>query len=346
MPLDRRSWLCPTDADVQRFYECLEAINRSRRQVVTILVGFATVATPWVGLPNLATFVAAAVLGVVAARLARSKVTQIWSGVIISGAFQLLLCTSVTFTGGLQSPYLSWLTVPVTMLAARYRRTVLLVAIGCATLMGALACLLAELLDTPGDYPAFVDGIFVLGLTCALTAIALNLQSSDIESRAAAKTDPLTGLMNRKELDNQFRTMSDEAREHESWISVLICDLDHFKSINDTYGHAAGDDVLRYAATVLARHLRPQDRVFRLGGEEFLALLPHTTPEQSITVGERIRAALEAERIGDVVVTASIGVASALAAADQRRLTEAADEALYQAKAEGRNRVVAAAPLT
>jgi two-component system cell cycle response regulator len=126
-------------------------------------------------------------------------------------------------------------------------------------------------------------------------------------------------------------------------LGVILADLDHFKSINDTHGHAVGDAVLREAASRMVAALRPYDRLGRYGGEEFLIVAPGCGPDDVISVGERLRLALLERpvqtRSGSIELSASFGVISRpeLDQVDAEALIQAADEALYQAKASGRN---------
>ncbi|HEY7509602.1 MAG TPA: diguanylate cyclase [Vicinamibacteria bacterium] len=166
--------------------------------------------------------------------------------------------------------------------------------------------------------------------------------------RQQATRDSLTGLWNRAlVLDGLARELHRAQREQQP-LSVVIGDLDHFKKVNDTYGHPGGDAVLREAASRMRTALRGYDLVARYGGEEFLAVLPGCDEASARQVAERLRAAI-AERpmaAGDaaVTVTMSLGVAAASPGADAVALIQAADTALYRAKAKGRDCVVAAAP--
>jgi two-component system, cell cycle response regulator len=132
---------------------------------------------------------------------------------------------------------------------------------------------------------------------------------------------------------------------------VILADLDHFKSVNDAHGHAAGDTVLREAASRMVAALRPYDRLGRYGGEEFLIVAPGCGPEDVVGVAERLRLALLAEpvqtRSGAIDISASFGVISSAQFnhVDAEALIQAADEALYQAKSSGRNRVQVAGSL-
>jgi diguanylate cyclase (GGDEF)-like protein len=163
--------------------------------------------------------------------------------------------------------------------------------------------------------------------------------------KSAALTDPLTGLFNRRGLIEAARELAEKhARKAGKPIAMLAFDLDHFKSINDRFGHALGDDVIKLFAATANSSLRLTDFVVRLGGEEFAAIMPGTL-EDGMVVGERIRAAFEAaaQTVSGryVGATVSVGVASHESAANIDALLARADAALYAAKANGRNRVEA-----
>ena len=157
--------------------------------------------------------------------------------------------------------------------------------------------------------------------------------------------DPLTGSLNRRGLDEAFPEVEGKDGLIEP-LSVVMVDLDEFKKLNDTYGHPAGDDVLRTVTELLGGVLRRGDAVVRYGGEEFLLLLPRASREQAVQVAERARAAVERARVrsGDreLRVTASFGVAQREGVEPRDEVIARADRALYRAKEEGRNRVVAA----
>ena len=161
-------------------------------------------------------------------------------------------------------------------------------------------------------------------------------------TQSAATLDPLTGLPNRRTIMEYLR----DRIEHVSIgnpCAVLLIDIDHFKSINDTLGHQAGDRCLRMVGKVIAANIRHVDRAGRIGGEEFVILMPDTTSEMARMVGERLRAAIANADVhyasGDPL-TASIGVAVAAISDTVDSLLARADRALYQAKAQGRNRVI------
>jgi two-component system, cell cycle response regulator len=164
-----------------------------------------------------------------------------------------------------------------------------------------------------------------------------------------AVKDQLTSLYNRRYMAQHLETLLRSASEQRP-ISLLIMDIDHFKRVNDTYGHSAGDDVLRQFSLRLLSNIRNVDLACRYGGEEFVVVLSGTDPETAWQVGERLRSAVERELfpVGQppesIPVTVSIGVASTIGGLDDAgTLLQRADQALYRAKHEGRNRVAQAA---
>src|ERR1700737_2735691 len=161
----------------------------------------------------------------------------------------------------------------------------------------------------------------------------------------AASMDPLTGMFNRRGFAEATSRVIEREANGGRPVTVMIFDIDHFKSINDRFGHPAGDEILKLFAAVVVNSLRISDLSGRIGGEEFAALLPCSL-EEAVIVAERVREAFESSGIvddsGPVATTASIGVAGGPAGTELEVLLAAADTALYQAKRSGRNRVEAA----
>ncbi len=161
--------------------------------------------------------------------------------------------------------------------------------------------------------------------------------------------DPLTGLHNRRYMEGHLRTLVSQAVEFARPLSVLIADIDHFKAVNDTWGHDIGDKVLQQFAMRFKSNIRGVDLACRLGGEEFLCIMPDTDMPGALHVGERLRDCIagqpfEAATRGSLQVTASVGLATLQNRLDTpETLFKRADEALYSAKREGRNRVMTAA---
>ncbi len=175
-------------------------------------------------------------------------------------------------------------------------------------------------------------------------------RADNVRLEALAHTDPLTQALNRRALTQRLTSELDRARRYNSVVTLLMIDLDHFKRVNDTYGHLTGDNVLREVAALLQHAVRSVDVVARYGGEEFVVVLPETTEIGAVAFAERIRERVEQQPftvIGADVpgsclrLTASLGVAAFPSARvdSAEDLFAQADAALYRAKAEGRNRV-------
>lgn len=176
------------------------------------------------------------------------------------------------------------------------------------------------------------------------------LRDSFQHSMELAVTDPLTGLHNRRYMEGHLRLLCEQAAQGRDELALLLIDIDYFKAVNDTYGHEAGDDVLREFGERLRRNMRGIDLVSRYGGEEFVVVMPGSDLTMAYAVAERLRARIAGEpfpiRDGQraINVTISVGVAGTEAADEgPDALIRRADQALYDAKRDGRNRVVAAA---
>ncbi|REK77691.1 sensor domain-containing diguanylate cyclase [Paenibacillus paeoniae] len=162
---------------------------------------------------------------------------------------------------------------------------------------------------------------------------------------AMAWIDPLTGLGNRRFFQEKLLATLASYRENEELFSLFIMDIDHFKKINDTYGHPVGDLVLTNLARLLQSMSRENDIVARYGGEEFVAILPDTDQETAISIAERYCATAASTLLGEYQITISIGVATVSSGDTDQSLLHHADLALYASKSSGRNRATHAANL-
>lgn len=179
-----------------------------------------------------------------------------------------------------------------------------------------------------------------------VTRLHMELERSRAELRKQATTDALTGLRNRLGLSDDLDRLHQLSARHGRHYSLALCDIDHFKQYNDTYGHQAGDHALRDLATVLTSFGRREDSVYRYGGEEFLLVLPEQSAGPAMAVLQRLRTAVEELGIPHTgsphgVLTISVGVASFVPGSSLNvdALLRLADVALYEAKSAGRNRV-------
>lgn len=195
---------------------------------------------------------------------------------------------------------------------------------------------LSSLLDS-----ALVSQFMFVVILLAIVLIKSNAKAAADQARAmskAAQTDPLTLQYNRRGLDNALERLADNG------FALLLIDIDHFKSINDTYGHKTGDQVLQELAQHSARQLRSIDIFGRWGGEEFMVIAPQLSTQQAVVLGERLRLSIAQRSYSDhkLPLTISIGIAMHTPPRDCEQCIEAADDALYQAKNNGRNQVVLA----
>lgn len=190
-----------------------------------------------------------------------------------------------------------------------------------------------------------VSLVFVYVLTLSLSL--LMFRGAEVELQRLVHRDPMTGLFNRRSLFEHAAREQARCERYGTPLALVMLDIDRFKEVNDGHGHAAGDDVICQAAVRIACSLRDVDSAFRLGGEEFLLLLPATELDDAIAVAERLRVAIARERMGAIGgrVTASLGVTVlARGREDWETAMRRADDALYRAKNEGRDRVFALPP--
>ena len=191
--------------------------------------------------------------------------------------------------------------------------------------------------------PIGQDELGQLGRT--FNAMADKLAQSQALLRELSTRDSLTGLLNYREFQRQLTEEAERSRRYGRPFSLLMLDIDHFKAINDTYGHLAGDKALRGLAALIRAEVRPTDIVARYGGEEFVLVLPETDGPGALTLAERLRARVAGHAISVTAdqtasLTVSIGLASYPDETDSvQKLVSAADRALYAAKSAGRNRV-------
>jgi diguanylate cyclase (GGDEF)-like protein len=318
-------------ADIER------RLRPRRRAVFGVLALAGVTSGPWLGwwplVPLLVAIVAPALLQ---GHVIRSRRPDRWEAATwLVGPTMVAL--TVALTGGPRSPALAWFVIPAVTLRIRF---------GGHRLELGVACLLLLVLgSTLGVDPAGFaanpsSAAFTAALLVATTLLTGAVTEAERDFRRAAGVDQLTGLPNRLALASDFELVADALRAVGGSMAMLAGDLDGFKQVNDSLGHTAGDDTLRAVAGALQRSLRPQDRVYRVGGDEFLVLLPGATSAEAQAIGERLESA---------VVTAtqiSIGFGIATAAAEAIAFDElyaAADRQLIEAKRRSPRRLPALA---
>jgi diguanylate cyclase (GGDEF)-like protein len=336
-PRSRLSWLCATSADRERVVDMEQRIKPLRGPAFAVLAGALLISGPWVGWWTIIPLVAAGLAFAITDRGLDSSACPEYRMAAAWLSSELAIAASVALTGGPHSPAISWLVLPVVTLAARFNTRG--VAAG-----GAVAALLI-VAATVGVHPAYAAHhpetlVFPLALLGGVALLSIALMRSDLQHRTESVIDPLTSMLNRNALQPRIAELQVQAEIVGQPIGLIVGDLDHFKAINDAHGHATGDAVLRDVAYRLRKRLRAFDLAYRLGGEEFLVLLPGADAIQAARVAEDLRAAVADEPSHGREITMSLGVtASPGGNFDYERTFAAADRALYEAKAMGRNRV-------
>lgn len=256
----------------------------------------------------------------------------------ISLCVTIAMATATGVTGGTSSPLVFLLPTGVVMNALRSGPR----SVAFCSAVTAVVFLAASLLDNSGAVLSDpLPMVSTIAMQAAVTIASITLAKAEISHRRAAIVDPLTGLLNRKVLPERFEELRQQALVSASPITLILFDLDHFKSVNDLHGHDVGDQVLRGVADVLRQNLRKFELVYRIGGEEFLILLPGVPEREAESVAEQLRRAIAGlVQAGGVGITASFGVSAAHdEQIDFDLLYRLADEALYRAKRGGRDRV-------
>ena len=219
-----------------------------------------------------------------------------------------LLGASAALTGGAVSPLLALLVIPVAVAAMRFRAQVVWAITGCAALTALVVALIGGVQQAI-EHPLILIAVFVLLI--AVTAVTTALMDAELQFRSESVLDPLTGLLNRRGIGARFAEVGGQARLLDRPVCLILCDLDHFKRVNDDHGHERGDAVLREVSYEMRNSLRSFELFYRLGGEEFLVLLPGIDLAQGVETAESLRAAVEASRPGGLPVTTSFGVSVA-----------------------------------
>lgn len=322
-----------------------ERIKPVRRVAMGILAVALIASGPWLGWWTLIPLAGAAGFFLAAdARLARSERPEY----LMFGAWvgsEVMIAGAVALTGGPEVATLSWLAIPVVTLSARFSVRGVLTGVAIAM---ALLILVAFVQDASAvaDSPPLV--LAPLALILAVAVLSMALMESDMHHRGEAVIDSLTGMLNRKALMNRVGELAQQSALTGEPVGLILGDLDAFKQVNDSQGHAAGDAALTDVAYLLRKRLRAFDLAYRIGGEEFLILVPGADTRECGRMAEELRRAVAADEVGDgTALTISFGVAASPRGEgfDYDEVFAAADEALYEAKSEGRNRVCERAPV-
>jgi diguanylate cyclase (GGDEF)-like protein len=336
-PAAEDTWLI--DHAVRARLQEVDGRPRTARQVAFALQAVVLLAcVPQLGLAPLA-ILAPVVLAFMLADhlLGRTSHAEVVYAVAWSFA-QVAVAGAAAITGGPESPLLMWLGIPIATGVGRFTPRGL--AAGVALTAGLLIVATVGV-DPQGIADAPYRLAFPLSLVCGIALVGSALMRSEVEHRADAIVDPLTQMLNRKALAARGRELELQSKVSGRPVGVVLGDLDHFKKINDREGHQVGDAVLREIAYRWRTALRAYDLAYRLGGEEFIVLVPGATEAEALGLAETLRQAVRTERIAGQQVTMSFGVSISGAAGFSLETQYArADAALYRAKDEGRDRVV------
>jgi diguanylate cyclase (GGDEF)-like protein len=332
------SGLIRDDMDRERMLDMDRRLAPVRRRSFVVLAVALVASGPWIGWWTLAPLLGAGILFALAERLVgrMSRPEYIlfgaWAGSV------LIIALSVAVSGGPTSAMICWLAIPLVTLVARFSGRG--IAIGVAI---TIALILAVSFGVDAGAvvadPTLV--IAPLALVVVITMFAVALMRSDVEHRSRSVIDPLTSMLNRTALKRRVEELTQQSALTGEPVGVILADIDHFKAVNDLHGHGVGDAVLRHVAYIIRKELRAFDLAYRIGGEEFLILLPGADAEGSAALAEQIREAVELESIEGVSVTICCGVGGSRRGQpfDYEAVFSDCDRALYEAKEAGRNLV-------
>lgn len=277
-----------------------------------------------------------------------------FAGLLTISAIIVFYYSFMGFRYGAEAAYHLKLLVAVPVLTMAGRIGIAVKRIALVALVLAFVILDAEILASGSQVPLTELQTHVLrainvGLTLCNLAILLMhyfrlVAEQQVLLEAYATTDPLSGLVNRRHLAKTWMPIQAAMVRHHVPVSVAICDIDHFKSINDRFGHDAGDKVIRRVGRLLKDSLRTKDCACRWGGEEFLLLMPHSNLREAEAGADRIRRRIAEEQIalesGPITATATFGVVQIRPGESLEAAVARADQALYAGKKAGRNRVI------
>jgi diguanylate cyclase (GGDEF)-like protein len=336
---ERASWLISDDMDRERMLDMDRLVAPVRQRSFIVIAAALLICGPWLGWW---TIVPLAFAGV-AFKLADDALERVThTEYLLLAAWtisQLMIVTSVALTGGPSSPAMSWFAIPIVTLSARFPVRGVIAGVSVTVVM-LLAVAFGVNAHAVLEHPPLL--IMPLALTLAVAILSTALMHSDVRHRSEAVLDQLTGMLNRHALQDRSIELAHQSQRTGQPVGLIVGDLDHFKDINDTHGHATGDAVLQDVAYMLRKQLRAFDLAYRIGGEEFLVLLPGADLQQAATMAERLRQGVEADTVGGGLrVTMSFGVSASEhdSVFNYETICAEADAALYEAKRGGRNAV-------
>jgi diguanylate cyclase (GGDEF)-like protein len=336
------AFLCPAEADRSRLLQLERPLRRARLLSYGGCALSLLVMGPWIGWWPIG--MVALLGGTYELAIRRRLERSAHPAALVAAGFVLNVVTigaAAALTGGPLSPLVAWMVIPIVSLAGRFDTRGVFGGTGIVLL--ALVAISALHPRAFLDHPEFV--VAVVPLTLAVGWFSAAMMYAERRSRTASSLDDLTGLLNRRSLPDRFGELAAQAALTGDAVALVALDIDHFKQINDTHGHARGDAVLREVARAIRGELRSFELAYRIGGEEFLIVLPGVDLEHGAGVAERLRARIAALRPDGLDVRVSLGVSAGTGAeVAYAPLYAAADRALYAAKHGGRDQVAVAEP--
>jgi diguanylate cyclase (GGDEF)-like protein len=334
--MGRASWLCRDDIDRARLLDMERRLKPMRAAAMLILAIGLVAASPWTGFWPLAPLAATMLLIGASDGLGRNlkRPEYVMFATWIGGTTTAALCVALAGV-----VFLPWICLLVITLGARFSPRGVWVGVAYAVVLIIGVAFATDAQAVIDDPPLLIVPV---ALALGIAVVGMAVTSSDVQHRAEAVIDPLTGMLNRNALATRVDELAQQSALSGQPVGMIVADVDNFKQVNDRLGHAAGDRALKDLAYVLRQHLRAFDLAYRIGGEEFLILVPGAEHGQCVKLAEILREAIAAETYeGGIKLTVSFGVSGSPRdlGFQYEHVFAAADAALYEAKDRGRNRV-------
>jgi diguanylate cyclase (GGDEF)-like protein len=317
----------------ERMLDMDRRLRPVRQRTFLVLAGALVLAAPWTGWWTLAPLVlAGALFRAAEGRIDRASHPEYWMFGAWAAA-ELIIAGSILLTGDAAIFLLALLAVPVVTLSARFSTRGIWLGVGLAVILILVVAIAADPHAVAENPPVVIAPIAVIVAASMLSAA---LKQSDIEHRDKAVLDPLTGLLNRSSLGARAKELEYQSALTREPVGIVLLDLDKFKLVNDSLGHAAGDGVLVDVAYRLRKGLRSYDLIYRVGGDEILILLPGADIIRARSIGNSARSIVREVQVGldRTPVTASCGVSASHPGEpfNFKAVSTRADRALYAAK--------------
>lgn len=339
------SWLVRNGLDRERMLDMDRRLRPIRLRTFAVLAAALLASGPWVGWWTICPLaVALGIFWLIDTRIEGAARPEYWMFAAWASV-ESIIAVSVALTGRSAVALLALLAIPIVTLSARFSSRGIL--IGVATTLGLMIAVAfgTNAHGVMSDPPLLIAP---LAVAVAVAMLSTALMHSDVEHRSKAVIDQLTGLLNRNALQTRAHELEQQSAITGEPVAVILGDLDDFKQVNDSIGHAAGDAVLKDVAYLLRKRQRAFDLVYRLGGDEFLVLLPGANLESATVVAGELCDAVASVAVGKGVrMRMSFGVSASRRgeAFDYATIFSLADEALYEAKRAGRERVCRRGPM-